>query len=69
MRFLFFLEVFFELADPSLKVGVNFDVSLDDFLHSVDVVVDVVLDLADALHVGYQFSLFGQQLSGFFQVL
>ena len=51
MSLLFLLQVFLELEDAPLQVAVDVDVPRDYALHVFDVLIDVVLHLADTLYV------------------
>jgi len=66
---LLFFKVLLEFIDTPLQVAVYLDISGYDSFHPTDVLIDVVFNLAYTLHIGDKFSLFGQKLSCFFQVL
>lgn len=51
MSLLFLLQVFLELEDAPLQVAVDVDVPRDYALHVFNVLIDVVLHLADTLYV------------------
>lgn len=51
MSLFFLLQVFLELEDAPLQVAVDVDVPRDYALHVFDVLIDVVLHLADTLYV------------------
>jgi hypothetical protein len=69
MGFLLFPEMLLELFHPALQVRVNLKVPLDDTLHVVDVVIDVVVNLTDTLDVWDKLTFLSQKLSCFFKVL
>ncbi len=69
MRLFLLFKMLLELIHPSLKVRVYIDVSVDDSLHALHVLVNVVLHRANPLDIRYEFSLLREELRCFFQVL
>jgi hypothetical protein len=64
-----FLKMFLEFRESSLQVSIYFYVPCDNSLHPPHILVNIVFNRADSLHIRYQFTLFSQQLCGFLQVL
>jgi hypothetical protein len=69
MGLFFLIEMLLELAHFLLQIPIDLQISLDDPLHVVYVILNIIVFSSHSLDFRDQLSLFSKELGCFFQVL